>query len=168
MTDFSQIEEYVRKNKDEVVNILSDFVLNDTLLFWAKEKDLALRQNDLWSGVLNEFYNITKIHYKTTTSLKEPEENEKNKGIFCSFLKTLPIKKLTAVYLAATNVRSVITSVCLVEGCLSVSETFQCAYLEEIFQTEKWGMTDEISAQHEKIKKSLYEVEKYVRNGNVS
>lgn len=168
MTDFSQIEEYVRKNKEEVVKILSDFVLHDTLLFWAKENELALREKSLWSDVLNEFYHITKINYKTTNSLKEPEENEKNKGLFCHFLKTLPIKKLTAVYLAATNVRSVITAVCLAEGCLSASEAFQCAYLEEIFQTEKWGMTDEISAQHEKIKKSLYEAEQYVRNGNVS
>lgn len=168
MTDFAQVEKYVQENKAEIINLLFDFSLHDTLLFWSTDIKLFALQNHEWNSVLSQFASLTGMRYETTTTIDEPKENEKHKNSFRDFLNTLFLKELTAVYLASTEIKSVICGICLTKGILSAEKAFDCAFLEESFQTQQWGMTEEISEKRQNIQNKLAEVENYVRNGSLS
>ena len=61
--------------------------------------------------------------------------------------------------------RSVNLGAALVEGKISADEAFEAAFLEELWQAEKWGKVPEAEDKRQKIKEELREISRFVRPG---
>ena len=99
----------------------------------------------------------------TTDGLDVPKENEKIVDELKVFLEKLSDKKLTALYLAALDMRSVILAMALVQGRLDAEEAYKAAWLEELWQAEKWGIDPEADSKRLEQKKDLQEIEAFLK-----
>lgn len=155
----------VRANKAEIINRLLQFARADTLLFWSSNPELSARQKEKWLPVLEWARKRFGADFETTEGLETPAKNEKETGKLKSFMEKLNDDKLTALYLAAVNMRSVNLGAALVEGKISADEAFEAAFLEELWQAEKWGKVPEAEDKRQKIKQELEEISLFIQPG---
>ncbi len=153
----------ISRERDEVIQKLLRFVLTDALLFWSHNDELSKRQEKLWMPVVIWARRILKAELLTTTELDVPEENQKAVDALKIFLEKLTDKKLTALYLAALDMRSVILAMALTEGRLDAEGAYKAAWLEELWQAEKWGVDPEAESKRLEMKKELQEIEAFLK-----
>jgi ATP synthase F1 complex assembly factor 2 len=162
MIDFAAAEKYVSENRDFIETTLAEFVLTDTLLFWSDNQEVKALQKEQWQPILDRLAEQNNWHFCTTEDFCLPQENERTGEKFATYLKTLSLKKLTALYLAATNMKSPLLGVAMIENILSSSTAFDLAFLEELYQTKKWGEDAAASNLRRKIFEDLQAIEGYL------
>lgn len=165
MIDFSEAEKYAVQNKELIIATLTDFCLTDTLLFWSDKAEVKDLQKQQWQPVLNWLAQRLDFHFCTTEDFCLPQENEQNSEKFSAFLRGLSAKQLTALYLAATNMKSPLLATIFLTGKLSASEVFDLAFLEELYQVRQWGEDIEAADLRLAIKDDLQQIEEYIKNG---
>ncbi len=167
MIDFSEAEKYVAQNKELIIGTLADFALTDTLLFWSDKEELKTLQQQQWQPVLNWLAQRLNLHFCTTEDFCLPQENERSSEIFAAYLRTLSLKPLTALYLAATNLKSPLLATMFLAGKLSASEVFDLAFLEELYQVRQWGEDTAAANLRQIIRDDLNAIEEYIKNGKM-
>lgn len=160
--NFEQAEIEVSHNKQEIIDKLLQFVLTDTLLFWAHDSDLADNQEKIWLPIIIWARKILKTEILTTTNFDVPLENQKILLALRSFLEKLNNRKLTVLYLAALDMRSVILAMAFVSGRINAEKAFHAAFLEELWQSEKWGIDEEAEKRRQDIKSNLIALEVFL------
>ena len=165
MTDTKAAEKYISQNKDFILTTLSEFVLTDTILFWSDKPEIKTLQLQKWQPVLDWLGITYNMHFFSTEDFCLPQENERTCEVFSAYLRTLSLKKLTALYLAATNMKSPLLAIAMVEQKLSADEAFNLAFLEELYQAQLWGKDEAAENLRNKIKEDLSEIEDYIKNG---
>ena len=110
------------------------FVVTDVLLFWSK----------------------------VTTGLDVPEQDPCLVQSLQQSLAQMSLKKLSAMLAAALDMRSVLLAWALVEHRISAEEAYQAAWLEEIWQAEKWGADEAAEAKRQDYRRNLTEVETFL------
>lgn len=160
---FVKAQEEISANRSEVVEKLVRFALTDALLFWSHNDDLSKRQEKLWMPVVIWVRKVLQVEILTTDGLEVPKENEKIVDQLKFFLEKLSDKRLTALYLAALDMRSVILAMALVEGRLDAEAAYKAAWLEELWQAEKWGIDPEAERKRLEMKKELQEIEAFLK-----
>ena len=155
MIDFIEAEKYMVDNKEVVIGTLADFCLTDTLLFWSDKADIKDLQKEQWQPVLNWLAQRLNLHFCTTEDFCLPQENEQNCEKFAAYLRTLSGKQLTALYLAATNIKSPLLAVMFLAGKLSASEVFDLAFLEELYNADHGQTNHDIIIMQRKQNKEL-------------
>lgn len=168
MIDFVEAEKYVAQNKELIIGTLADFCLTDTLLFWSDKTEVKDLQREQWLPVLNWLAQKLNLHFCTTEDFCLPQENEQNSEKFAAYLRTLSTKQLTALYLAATNMKSPLLAVMFLAGKLSASEVFDLAFLEELYQVRQWGEDAAAANLRQAIRNDLNAIEEYIKNGKMS
>lgn len=168
MIDFNEAEKYVTQNKELIIGTLTDFCLTDTLLFWSDKTEVKDLQREQWQPVLNWLAQKLNLHFCTTEDFCLPQENEQNSEKFAAYLRTLSAKQLTALYLAATNMKSPLLAVMFLAGKLSASEVFDLAFLEELYQVRQWGEDAAAANLRQTIRNDLITIEEYIKNGKMS
>ena len=162
MTDMTAAEQYVSENREFIESTLSEFVLTDTLLFWSNEMVVNDLQKAKWQPILDWLAQEKNWHFCTTEDFCLPQENEHTGELFGDYLKTLSLKKLTALYIAATNMKSPLLAVALIENKLSAQQAFELAFLEEMHQAELWGEDVAAANLRHKILEDLQQTEEYL------
>ena len=160
---FTEAQREISANRKEIIEKLVRFALTDALLFWSHNDELSRRQEKLWMPVFIWARKLLHTEIVTTDGLDVPKENEKIVDELKVFLEKLSDKKLTALYLAALDMRSVILAMALVQGRLDAEEAYKAAWLEELWQAEKWGIDPEAESKRLEQKKELQEIEAFLK-----
>ena len=151
-------------NKQEIIDKMCEFAQTDVVLFWNDNPELTERQNKYWFPVLHWIGHELHTELKTSTSLEVPNQEEKFGVALKRYLQTFSDKELIAFYKAALDMRSVILAAALVKGKITAEEAYQAAYLEEIWQAEKWGKIKDAEESRAKAKADLIEIEKFLQS----
>ena len=139
------------------------FAVTDVLLFWNDNPELVERQNKFWFPVLRWIGQELNIQLKTSTSIDVPDQEEKFGVALKRYLEKFSDKELIAFYKAALDMRSVMLAAALVKGKIDAEQAFQAAYLEELWQAEKWGKVEDAEKSRERAKADLIEIEKFLK-----
>lgn len=150
-------------NKQEIIDKMCGFAQTDVLLFWNDNPELEARQNEFWFPVLRWIGQELNIQLKTSTSLDVPDQEEKFGVALKRYLEKFSDKELIAFYKAALDMRSVMLAVALVKGKINAEQAFQAAYLEELWQAEKWGKIEDAEKSRVRAKADLIEIENFLQ-----
>lgn len=150
-------------NKQEIIDKMCEFAQTDVLLFWNDNPELASRQNEFWFPVLRWIGQELNIQLKTSTSIDVPDQEEKFGVALKRYLEKFSDEELIAFYKAALDMRSVMLAAALVKGKIDAEQAFQAAYLEELWQAEKWGKVEDAEKSRERAKADLVEIEKFLK-----
>lgn len=160
--DFKQIQEDVKLHRQELIERLINFSLNDVLLFWSSDDKLLAEQKEKWTPILNWVHQTINVRFHSTSDLESPKENNYSSLKLKKYLEQLSDKELTAFYVAALNMRSVLLALALVKGKINAAEAFELSELEELYQARKWGIEPVAEARRNSIKATLSNAESYL------
>lgn len=152
-----QVQE-AAKMKQELVSLLVPFAATDTLLYLSdvlnektqKEVDDAIKS-------VNE---IMGTKFVPVLGLEVCRQNIEQQEIVRQYLEKTDDYRFAVVYLAATELRSVLAGVLLANRVLSADDVFQLAFAEELAQQERWGKDEETKKRQQAIKQKIIELEK--------
>lgn len=152
-----QVQE-AAKMKQELVSLLVPFAATDTLLYLSgvlnekmqKEVDDAIKS-------ANE---IMGTKFVPVLGLEVCRQNIEQQEIVRRYLEKTDDYRFAVVYLAATELRSVLAGVLLANRVLSADDVFQLTFVEELAQQERWGKDEEIKKRQQDIKQRIIELEK--------
>lgn len=153
----------IANNRLEIIDKLVQFSVTDVLLFWGTNKSLIKRQQEKWEPVLIWASKEFEHKYKTTNSLEVPEQGKSAAEKLHLYLEKLTDKQLAALLSAALLMRSVLLACAMVKGKINAEEAFQASFVEEIWQSEHWGIDKEAEQKRNEIKTELCEIEKFLR-----
>lgn len=161
--NFGEAEKEIAANREEIINKLVGFGATDALLFWGHNDDLVARQEKLWIPIILWARKALNASLETTQGLDIPQQNLKLGDKLRIFIEGLDNRELTAYYLAALDMRSVILAAALVKGQITADEAYKAAWLEELWQAEKWGVDPEAESKRLEMRNELREIEAYLK-----
>ena len=153
----------IAKYREDIIKRLMKYIETDVLLFWGEDKDLIACQEQKWKPLLEWAKKEFGANFKVSHDLEVKEENQKSGYRLRNFLEHLSDKELAAFYLAALNMRSVLMAAALVKGKITAKQAYEAAYLEELWEAEKWGVDDEAEKKRQERYKELKEVEDFLK-----
>lgn len=162
--DWSKIEEDITSSRVKIIERLSDFALNDVLLFWSSNPQLFAEQKVKWAPVIEWINEAVNSRFLPTSGLEIPKANLETIAELKNFINNFSDKELTALYVAALHMRSVLLAVALVKGHLSADEAFELSELEALYQARRWGNEPVADARRKSIKDALLITEIYLKN----
>lgn len=158
----TQATKEITNYRNDIINNLLKFAVTDMLLFWGTDEKLQAQQAEQWEPVLVWAREEFGGKYKTTQSLDVQKENLESGEGLKNFLEKLSDRQLAAFYLAALNMRSVLLASALIKGKINSEQAYKAAYLEEIFQAERWGQDSEAETRRKERKQELNDIEKFL------
>ncbi len=154
--------EDVRLHREGIISRLVQFSETDLLLFWGTDQELVSRQEKVWSPIIRWANEVIHAEFKHTNMLDIPEGSKESAYQLKVFLESLSDKELAAFYSAALNMKSVLLAMAMVKGKITAEEAFQAAFLDELWQNEKWGSDEVAVKRREVIKKELSDIEAFL------
>lgn len=153
--NFKNVVSFINNaQKSELIERLVSFVCGDTILYLPENQSAKK-----YLSAANEFLCTD---FQMCDDFSTADINVLQKDKIKDYLAKLKISKLAGLYLAATELRSVLLAVLLAEGKLNIEETFDCSFAEELAEQKKWGTFDEIRQKHKEIKERLQKAEKMI------
>lgn len=157
---FDEILTLLKAQRDELIGRLISFVAGDTILFLPKDSGCD-EKIDLVNQILgSRFVGADGIDVLSENLLQE----EKLKA----YLNACSVEKQAFIYLAATELRSVLSAVLMAEKKVSLEDVFNLAFYEEISQQKKWGIMPEVEERHQVIKSQLKALERWFNERSIS
>lgn len=163
MTNLLKSEQYIKEHRDETIETMCNFALTDALLFWSNDKEIVKRQKKIWQPFLDDLQNENNVKINISQNLQIPE-NELFLKALREKLICLSDKELTVAFLAATEMKSVILGLSVLDEKMSTERVFNAAFLEEIFQNELWGIDEQALERRENIKSELQKMREFLYN----
>lgn len=161
--NWKKIEEDVQQHRSEIIDRLVDFSLNDVLLFWSSEESLQKEQEKKWMPIIQWVDENVNAKFKATTGIDVTPTSTETLQELRNYINQFSDKELTAFYMAALNMRSVLLALALVKGRINATTAFELSELEELYQVRKWGKEPEAEARRKSLKASISDVEKYLK-----
>ncbi len=158
-----EYQKSIAPKRTEVINDLCRFLSADTLLFWSDNPDLQAFQKKHWQPLLDKLNSVFKLNVKTTTGLYLKEDADL-KQEFARHLNNMSDKELTACFLAASKMKSVLLGLLLVKQKIGATDALYASFLEEFYQNQKWG--EDVAALNLRrlVKEDLEEIERYLQS----
>ena len=125
---------------------------------------MAERKQKLWRQILDWAQQKVNVHLKTTQGIDVPEQEEEMNSRLRTFLDGLDDRQLLAFFKAALDMRSVLLAAALVKGKISAEQAFEAAFVEELWQSENWGVVEETAQRWKQLKSELKEIETFLKN----
>ena len=154
--DLKAMAKDVAQHRDEIIERMVNFSLTDTLLFRNPE------ERQVWDPIVEWAKKNMDADFKTSESLEVPMENNASLPRLQVFLEKLSDKELAAFYQTGKITKSVLLAAALVKKQITADEAFRAAFLEEIWQADKWGHDAEADQRREVIRQELIDVEKFL------
>lgn len=152
----------VKLHREGIISRLVRFAETDLLLFWGTDKELVSRQEKVWSPIIRWANEVLQAEFEHTDTLDVPEGSKASAYSLKTFLESLSDKELAAFYSAALNMKSVLLAMAMIKGKMTAEEAFQAAFLDELWQNEKWGSDEEAVQRRGIIKNELSDVEAFL------
>ena len=173
--DLKAMAKDVAQHRDEIIERMVNFSLTDTLLFGDARRtelsvdsssmeieDLIAEERQVWDPIVEWAKKNMDADFKTSESLEVPMENNASLPRLQVFLEKLSDKELAAFYQTGKITKSVLLAAALVKKQITADEAFRAAFLEEIWQADKWGHDAEADQRREVIRQELIDVEKFL------
>ncbi len=153
----------VSTQRGAVIDSLLSYVDADLLCYRAAHPaDLRERQRAAWQPVVDWLQRECDIGLVAVDGLmpavQDPAVAERMRKALTAFDDT----ELTAFQAAASLANSLALGFALVRGRLSADAVFTAAFLDELYQEEKWGEDAEASARRGRIAADIAAVERYL------
>lgn len=162
-TQLEQAAADVKKYRPEIIDKLMKYTATDMLLFWGTDRELIAEQQKHWEPLIKWAEKEFDGKFNKTHGFDVNEENQESGYRLKAFLESLSDRELAAYYLAALNMRSVLLAAALVKKRITAEQAYQAAYLEQLFQENKWGKDEDAAAKLAERKKELYEIEDFLK-----
>ena len=153
----------IAKDRQIVIEKLVQFSLTDMLLFWGTNKDLAQRQEKLWSPILIWAKENLDTKFNITKSINVPEQDSESSIKLKMFLEALDDKELTCFYYAALNTRSILLAAALIKRKINAQQAFEASCLEELWQAEQWGQDEAAENRRKSLLEELKTIESFIK-----
>jgi len=150
----------LEKQKSELVKRLVSFVVTDTILFLPESLEAK--------KCLQQVNGLLKTSFVMNKGLEISKKDILQVPMVEDYLKKSSERKLVYIYLAATEVRSVLLAILLAEVKISNKEAFACSFFEELCEQKKWGTMPESLQRQQAIKNRLDELESFMNEGSLS
>ena len=161
--DLKAMAKDVAQHRDEIIERMVNFSLTDTLLFRNPDaEDLIAEERQVWDPIVEWAKKNMDADFKTSESLEVPMENNASLPRLQVYLEKLSDKALAAYYQTGKITKSVLLAAALVKKQITADEAFRAAFLEEIWQADKWGHDAEADQRREVIRQELIDVEKFL------
>lgn len=163
MKKLKDAEKSIVEDRQNIIKGLVRLSMSDLMVFWGTERELIKKQEKLWLPII-KWLEDSILHYKLsqTENLNIPKQHQSLTEAFKGYLEKLNDKKLAAFYVASMTLQSVMIAVAFVEGKITPEQAFDAAYIEEIWQNETWGTTDEAAERQNAIREDLNILREYL------
>lgn len=162
--DWKRLEEDICAHRAEIIDKLSEFSLNDVMLYLSPDEKVLAEQKEKWLPVLQWVNQALNAHFISDESLVGSEKNQQAMAQLKNYINTFSDKQLAAFYMAALNMRSVLLAIALLKGHINAAQAFELAELEELYQARRWGNDPAAEARRNSLKAALQDVEKYLKS----
>lgn len=149
--------------REAVIASLLSYVDADTICFRAQHPaDLRERQQQVWQPVIDWLRREHDLALVVVEGLipaaQAPDTHARMRGI----MERLNDTKITAFQAAASLASSLALALALVHRRLSARDVFVAAFLDELYQAEKWGEDDLARDRRRRIAGDLEAIERYL------
>lgn len=157
---FDEILKIFQTQRDELISKLVSFVAGDTILFLPKAsgcEDKIKQANEILGS-----------RFIATEGIEVLEQNISFAEKIKNYMNSCPVEKQVFIYLAATELRSVLSAVLLAEKKIKIEDAFELSFYEELSQQKAWGVMPETEDKHQAIKSQLRALEKWFDERSLS
>lgn len=160
--DLDKISQDIKANRNEVIEKLVRFSTTDLMFFWGQEKDLIIKQKEVWQPILDWAENELNAKNEISHNINAPRSCATSETRMSVFLKGLSDKELAAFYITAINTKSILLAAAMVRKQITAEKAMQAAFLEEDFQASIWGEVDDYAKRKKEIAEELKQVEEFL------
>ncbi|MGE4063363.1 MAG: ATP12 family chaperone protein [Rhodospirillaceae bacterium] len=149
--------------RDAVIASLMSYVDTDALCYRAAHPaDLRARQQARWQPVLDWLATAHGIALTAVDGAMPISQAPAAVARMREALAALGDARLTAFQAAAALTTSLALSLALVHGHLSAADVFGAAFLDELYQSERWGEDKEAGDRRRRMAADLAAIERYL------
>lgn len=146
----------VEPMRASIIEQLATYAESDVLCYRAEEpEDLVARQQARWQPLLDWAAREYGAGFAVTRGIMPVEQPRRVIDALRAVIAALPGAELTALSAAVQACRSVVVGLALVRERIGADEAFALAELDESFQIERWGETEDASERRRRILSDL-------------
>ena len=152
------------KRRDDLSVEILRFVDSDLIFYYADgPDDLVKRQQELWGPVQKWFEDSYDLLLKTSSGITYVEQDESLSKIAASILDDLSPEEFTAYQFVVGPLGSFIITLAFIKDEISQQIAFDSAFVDEIYQSERWGEDVEAKKKRDDILKELQLVSAFLK-----
>ncbi len=142
----------VADTTEETARAFAAFGMSDLLCYRAEAPDkLTRRQAAAWDPLLDWAQQRFDMSFEVTTSVLPVAQPTANEACFMAAAQGGGVYRLTGLAHGAALLGSGVLALALNEGYISPKETFELAFLDDLFQIEEWGYDEEAQGRLDNI-----------------
>ena len=146
-----------------VIASLLSYVDADSICYRASHPaDLRARQNELWQPVVDWISRQHDIALTSVDGLMPAAQPPQVASTLRRVLEAMDDTALTAFQAAAAHTSSLALALGLVCRRLTAADVFAAAFLDEMYQVEKWGEDDLARDRRQRIARDIDAIERYL------
>lgn len=150
----------VSPQRDAIIAELSAYGENDLLCYRALQDDLASRQWDQWQPWLDHLAEKRGIALQTVTGIMPISQPDAFK--FLPLIAAFDDWRLGMLHRATSLSGSLVLGLGFVEAVIDDERMFKLAFLDELWQNEKWGTDLEAADRHGFLRTELRDVARFL------
>lgn len=153
----------ISPQREAVVDSLLTFIDADSICYRAAHPaDLRERQRGAWQPVIDWLLSAHDVALTSTDGLMPAAQASDTAPKMRKVLEKLNDAELTAFQAAASLTNSLALAFALVHKKVTAAECFAAAFLDELYQVEKWGEDKEAHDRRRRIAGDLNAIERYL------
>ena len=142
--------------RDAIIAELSAYGGNDLLCYRGDQDDLASRQQDQWQPWLDDLAENRGIALQIITGIMPISQPDSAK--FHPLVAAFDDWRLGMLHRATSLSGSLVLGLGFVDEVIDDEKMFTLAFLDELWQNEKWGSDFEAAERHEFLRAELQDV----------
>ena len=135
-----------------------EFLLCDTMLFCSENEEINSLYGKQISKVIDDFNKMLGVDYKLSRGFDVDDGNKTHQDVVGKYLSQTKGDFLSCIYMIATELRSVMLAVLLMNKKISVDESVELAFYEENFQQKQWGNIQELADKNNQIRHNINKI----------
>ena len=151
----------VKPQQPAIVRELAGYGDNDLLCYRAENDDLAARQQQFWQPWLEWADSAFGVSRQVATGIMPV--TQPHAGGFHDALQQFDAWRLGALHRAVSLGGSLVLGLGFVAGRLDAEQLFSTAFLDELWQNEKWGRDYEAEDRQNYIRAELAEAARFLQ-----
>jgi chaperone required for assembly of F1-ATPase len=152
----------ITPQRDAIIGALLEYVDTDVLCYRAPDRELKARQLATWQPVLDWLGTAHGVTFNSVEGVLPLTQSPTAAAKLKSAIAALDDVRLTAYQACAALTNSLALPLALVHGRLTAAQVYAAAYLDEIFQAEKWGEDAEARDRRVRIAADIEAIGKYL------
>ena len=146
--------------RDAIIAELSAYGSNDLLCYRDDQDDLASRQQDQWQPWLDNLAENRSIALQIVTGIMPISQPDSAK--FRPLVAAYDDWRLGVLHRATSLSGSLVLGLGFVDEVIDDEKMFTLAFLDELWQNEKWGSDFEAAERHEVLRTELQDVARFL------